>query len=196
MKAEKAYGCYGYVTTFNPGAETCTRCPLMKACKREAYNALKEMSGEIDVTGFIGRFADLAANDQEPIRMGRRVPKNSRQRLKQYMQTPNETLLVMSLPAKHRRLISGIHKKGIPVRNMVAAGSNPFDRYRPAFLRVPCRMLIEQGCFTRPQLKQALMREFPHWSEGTAESHASVAVGVLAALKVLKKTDNFYIKQV
>lgn len=194
MKAERAYGCYGYVTTFNDQASTCQECALYKACRAEAYKALKAMSSEIDVTGLTGRFSDLAEKDNDPIRLGYRAPKSRRQKLKQYAQTKNAALLTMHLPVKQRKLIAGIHKKGIPVRNLVHGGSNPFDKHRPAFMRVPCRMLIENGGFTRAQLKQALMQEFPNWNENTAESHASIAVGVLAALKVIQKTNDAYTK--
>lgn len=194
MKAERAYGCYGYVTTYNDQAETCKNCALRKTCKLEAYKALKAMSSEIDVTGLIGRFSDLAEIDREPIRLGYREPQSRRQKLKQYTQTKNAALLTMQLPVKQRKLIAGIHKKGIPVRNLIRGGSNPFDKYRPAFLRVPCRMIIEHGGFTRPELKQALLAEFPNWNENTAESHASIAVGVLTALKVIQKTNDAYTK--
>lgn len=194
MKAEKAYGCYGYVTTYNDQAEACQACALRKPCRAESYKALKAMSSEIDVTTLTGRFADLIEKDPEPIRQGYRAPKSRRNKLKQYTQTKSAALLVMQLPVKQRKLISGIHKKGIPVRNMIRGGANPFDTQRPAFMRVPCRMLIEHGGFTRPQLKQALLSEFPTWNENTAESHASIAVGVLTALKVVQKTNDHYVK--
>ncbi len=194
MKSDRAYGCYGYVTTFNEESAACRQCALFKTCKVEAYKALKAMSSEIDVTGLSGRFSALVEADKEPMQLGYKAPKNRRQKLKQYTQTKSAALLTMHLPIKQRKLISGIHKKGIPVRNLVRGGSNPFDKHRPAFMRVPCRMLIENGGFTRQELKQALLIEFPNWTENTAESHASIAVGVLAALKVLQKTNNEYTK--
>lgn len=194
MKAEKAYGCYGYVTTFNDQAPTCQQCALFKTCKKEAYKALKAMSSEIDVTGLTGRFSDLTEADNDPMQLGYKAPKNRRQKLKQYAQTKNAALLTMHLPVRQRKLISGIHKKGIPVRNLVRGGYNPFDKHRPSFMRVPCRMLIENGGFTRQELKQALLIEFSNWNENTAESHASIAVGVLVALKVVQKTNDVYTK--
>ena len=188
-------GCYGFVTTHSDQSETCQVCPLYKSCRAEAYRALKAMSVEIDVTGLVGRFKDLTRDDPDPIFQGRVRPKNRRQKLKQYTQGGHEALLVMQLPVKERKIVTSIHKKGIPIRQMVAAGANPFERHRPAFLRVPCRILIERGQFTRQELKQALLVEFPHWCEGTAESHASIAIGVLAALKVLKKTNGMFVKR-
>jgi hypothetical protein len=152
------------------------------------------MSSEIDVTSLVGRFADLAANDQDPISMGRKAPKNRRQKLKQYTQGKTEALLIMHLPVKQRKMITGLHRKGIPVRNMIRAGSNPFDKYRPHFMRIPCRMVIEQGQFTRQQLKGALRQAFPHWGENTAESQTSIAAGVLVALKVVQKINDVYHK--
>lgn len=194
MKAEKAYGCYGYVTTYHEQSQTCQVCPLHKSCRVAAYKALKAMSAEIDVTGLVARFGALAENDNDPIHKGYKAPKSRRQKLKQYTQSKNAALLVMHLPNKERKLITGIHKKGIPVRQMVRAGANPFEGHRPAFMRVPCRILIETGRFTRRELKQALMVEFPHWSENTAESHASISLGVLTALKVIQKIDDVYFR--
>jgi hypothetical protein len=152
------------------------------------------MSLEVNVTSLMGRFSDLIAIDKEPISVGRTAPKTSRQKLKQYTQGHADALLMMTLPVKQRRLIKGLNQKGIPVRNLIRGGFNPFEDQRPAFMRVPCRMLIEQGEFTRPQLKEALMTEFSHWTDNTAESHASIAVGVLNALKVVKKINETYHK--
>jgi hypothetical protein len=194
MKVEQAYGCYGYVTTFNEQAAACQQCPLRKSCQVEAYKALKRLSAEIDVTSLMGRFRELVENDKDPIHMGKKPPKNRRQKLKQYSQGKNSALLIMHLPVKQRRIITGIQKKGIPVKNMLRGNSNPFDNYRPAFLRVPCRMLIEQGRFLRSQLKQALLQEFPHWSDRTAETQASIAVSVLSALNVIQKSNDVYYK--
>jgi hypothetical protein len=192
MKAEKAYGCYGYATTFNGDCATCQQCPLNRTCRVEAYKSMKKMSSEVDVVSLLGRFSDLVAKDKDPIHVGLKAPKNRRQKLKQYTQSRSAALLSMTLPVKQRQLIVGIHRKGIPVLNLIRGGFNPFDKQRPTFMRVPCRLLIEQGRFTRAQLIEALMVTFPHWGEATAQSQVSIAVGALTALKVVQKTDDIY----
>lgn len=192
MNNTRLYGCFGYVTTFNESGESCGVCPARKACKKQAYQSLKAMSSELDVTGLVGRFGEAAITDAAPLNKGERKPVSRRQRLKQYAQSKTTAMLVMNLPKKERQVIASIHKKGIPVRALVRGGVNPFEDSRPEFLKVPCRMVIEQESFTRAELKRALMMYFPHWRESTAESHASIAVRVLCALKVIQKDGNSY----
>lgn len=191
---KRAYGCYGFVTTFNQESETCQLCPLKNGCAAKAYQALKNMSAEIDVTSFMGRFGTLVEKDKDPIRVGHRKPQSKRQKLKQYTQSRNSVMLAINLPYKERKVIASIERKGLPVRSLIRGGFNPFENQRPAFMKVPCRLLIEFGRFTRPELKQALMAYFPSWKESTAESHATIAVHVLVALKVIQKTDDIYLK--
>lgn len=194
MLEHRAYGCFGFVTTYDEASETCQGCPARKRCREVSYQALKKMSSELDVTGLLARFRDLAEADQGSIGVGVKKPQSRRARLKQYAQSRDSVLLAVTLPQKERRIIQGIERKGILIKPLLRAGLNPFERQRPAFMQVPCRLLLERQRFTRPQLKQALMVSFPHWSEATAETNASVALRVLVALKVVQKHNDTYVK--
>lgn len=192
MLKQRLPGCYGFVATFDEQSDHCGACPLQKHCKEEAAKRLASMSAEVDVTLLTKRFAGSTAIEKAMIKKGPQRRITRRERIKRYTQTSEEVLLAMHLPARERKIVQVIHRKGIPVKQMIQAGANPFENQRPGFLYIASRLLIEQGDFSRQQLKAALMSGIDDLADATAESYATIALRVMAALQVVKKNGDLY----
>lgn len=151
-------GCFGSPLCHHPMQTPCSRCPFKSTC------------GPISERVAVGLRRKYGI---EPL-LRTRTHREARNEIK-----TDKPKTVATGSIKVQELMQRLQHRGIDLRRAVSMRANPFSTSAPAYMRVTLDHLFSGG-FTRPELKSSLIAS-QGWTEGTANAHVSIAVGVLLA---------------
>lgn len=89
------------------------------------------------------------------------------------------------MPKKAREVYASLGKRGINLSDL-KDGKNPAYDKSPEFLDLALTMLLNTG-FTRKELMTAFVTHLK-WSDGTAQSHVGMVIGLLKPLGLITET--------
>ncbi len=182
-------GCFG-IAVVHMKNETCKQCPALTRCRYRAMKTLLEL--DMDVSDLTKHYTDLGI---KPSKGSKTSQREGRKVTGKVVITPDQKRLIDAMPVKPARIATALMGRGIDIKASLLCGENPFSKNTPAFLRVPCAMLIDGG-FTKAELKEALLDQFPAWNERTAEGQLSVAFALLCGLDCVEgRAGRYQIKQ-
>lgn len=90
------------------------------------------------------------------------------------------------MPKKARGIYTSLCKRGIDLSDL-KNGKNPVQDKSPLFLDLALLILLNTG-FTRQSLKDSFVANLK-WSDGTAQSHVGMVIGLLKPLGLLAEKD-------
>lgn len=172
---------------YDANSDICKSCKSADNCGDQAYEALSNASGLVDMTAFIKQRHGRAPESSSDVKVEASPVKHPIDE--------KTSKLIGGLTKKAAALAKSIATKGVNVRSSLNRGYNPFEAMKPLFMRTPCRLLL-QGGFTKAMLKVELLRDNPEWKERTAEGQVSVICAYLEGMNIAKINEGKYILRV
>lgn len=96
----------------------------------------------------------------------------------------------LALPKKTQELVNRLDYGNLRITEKLAAGENPFETGL-AFMKIACHLLLRLG---RPFDRGTLSAAFAHklnWKDGTADSHARMAIQALVHIGAVDLNDGY-----
>lgn len=184
-----APGCWGSAITNNPSSEKCKSCPFLKMCSKKVAESLLEIHKDTDVSKLIARYE---VKERPKCANVTKKAANKKEKVKIFELSDKDIELISSLPKKSGKVVEQLLKKGINLKVEIRSGENPFNLTSPAFMKSPCKLLIESGQFTKRDLINQFNSDFSDWSAATLKSHTNISLSTLKALNVVEHIDNLY----
>jgi hypothetical protein len=155
-------GCFGSALAFDEAAPVCSVCAFAAQCKPIHELNLKTMRERLGIPApKITQRAKRDTADQQG----------------------------MTVPVKTQALIEKIERAGIRVTESFASGLNPFTDMGSNFLKIVGHMLLKSP---RPLARNDFAMAFQmklNWSQGTADSHARMAMQALQYIGAVDEID-------
>lgn len=113
--------------------------------------------------------------------------------------TPEQESIIEDIRGRYQkaeRLARSVFRKGLDISGAISKGVNPYRvESSHKYMEVVCQMLIDEGCFSRKGIREAMMQRFG-WSYGTANSHVLVCTHFLVAADICEcdQHDRFQFK--
>lgn len=215
LNIAKAPGCFGSASVYSQDGEMCQRCVAFTECGHTAIQSLATLRTLVDVTDIIKRHQAArhkANNTMAPPRSNSleitTVPvTKALPVVAPILRQTTKARVTFEISQKDQNVIAMIGKSSVKAMeqavvlckyNLITEGiialkrqENPFAKTGPAWLRVACAMLLEEG-FTKASLRERLVKDL-EWTDGTAASHVSMAWFILASFKIAVFTDNKFV---
>lgn len=163
-------GCYGSPLCHHPAQAPCSQCPFRAAC------------------GPLAERVGVALRRKYGIEPLLRVGSHRTARAVTQPAAPVLTPAPACAPTspsppggniKVQEIVRRLKQRSIDLQRAVAMRTNPFATTPPVYLRVALDKLFDGG-FTRAELKAHLV-DTQGWTDGTANAHVSIVVGLLFA---------------
>lgn len=214
--ADNAPGCFGAATVFSHDSVVCQSCPMFQECSVAALERLNSIKQIVNVSDLLAKHAK-AQKGQQAIRAARRkdAVENAPKPVQKSLQKPEVTepverqtqvaKVTFEIDAATQQVIARIPNQKAAQQAIVlckankieiakaalTSGINPFADGGPKYLFVACELLLDKG-FTRATLKEALMEKLS-WTDTTAASHVSIAVGLLPAFDIARLDGDMFV---
>lgn len=215
---QKAPGCFGAASVYGVDSKACQGCVGFAGCGDASMATLQSIRETIDVRDILAKHENARLKSEAArkalIRSPRPPAAQPRPAQPKPILQPVERQTSMAsmrfeISADDQYVLANISAKNDKAgkqaiiwckankirecREELPQGRNPFAVGGSAFMRVACDMLISGG-FTRASLKDELMRKLD-WTDGTAGSHVSMIVAILASFKLIEiASDRFVIR--
>lgn len=215
-KPVSAPGCFGAASVFSHDSTICQECPAFQECAAAALQRLESIKQIVNVSDLlakhqkaqIGQRKIRAARRQEAVEQAPKPVQGTTQKpvitepverttpvAKVTFEIDHDTQQVIArIPnqkAAQQAIVLCKANKIEIAKESLTNGLNPFDDTGPKYLQVACQMLLADG-FTRATLREEL-KERLEWSDTTAASHVSIAVGLLPAFDIAKVVGDLFV---
>lgn len=209
MNSQIKPGCFAAATVYAMDSAVCQQCAAFKDCGDAAMRTLERIKSVVKVDDLVKRhraardraLKELNAKDAKARADAPPGPIDTPTPVKPVARaTPVERVefdvsekhsrIILKMPAKAQEFATTLCKRGlvqIMRRNLTNGKTTPGI---PKWLVIALQMLAEGG-FTKATLKERLMKELS-WSDGTAASHISLAVAILAGFEIASDTSGTF----
>lgn len=160
---EFAPGCFGSALAYDDAAPICTVCKFSAECQ------------------------PLHATNLKALRESLGIPDSGVRKRKVENAPAGEA--GMTMPVKTKALINRIEGAKLRVTESFANGVNPFANMGSNFLKIVGHLLLKSP---RPLTRQDFAMAFQmklNWSQGTADSHARMAIQALQYIGAIDEVD-------
>lgn len=183
-------GCFGVPSVFSFTSPICGKCGSFEACRSQAHAALLSHPQQWVVRSLLEKHnaychrEDVVLPERSEIETSRPAPKVASKNAVRFALTPEQMLLLGSLPKKVAEYLKKLMVRGIDRQVLEAAGKgeNAFtaEKHRP--YRLALDMLFEGG-ITKPALRTAYCDKLG-WSESAAFSQVSMIWHLFPAMRL------------
>ena len=156
-------GCFGSALAFREDIPVCLSCNFREQCKPIHIDNLAKLREHYGIKVAVPRI--------------KRAP---------VVVSTDESLL--RLPKKVRELVERIDRSSIRITENLMKGLNPFETEFP-FMRVACHLLLRLDRPINQKLLSAAFMKKMNWLEGTADSHARMAIYILVHVGAVDHID-------
>ncbi len=158
-----APGCYGSALAYDDAAPICQVCKFAGECK------------------------PLHLSNLEALQEALHIPKR-KTAVRREVEAPAASP-EMTLPVKVRALVDKLDRSSLRVTERLARGENPFLDTSSNFLKIVGHLLVRAN---RPLSRRDFAMAFQmklHWTPGTADSHARMAMQALTHIGAVDEID-------
>lgn len=186
-------GCFGVPSVFSFTSKVCGKCDHFSSCQKKAHAALIAHPQQHVVRSLLEKHNAYVHENEEEMPEGavlsvsRPAPKSKRESQVRFALTPEQMLLLGSLPKKVADYLKKLMVRGLDRQILEAAskGENLFtqDKHRPYQLALD--MLMEGG-LTKPMLRAAYIEKLG-WTERASSSQVSIVWSLFKAMNLAEE---------